>query len=105
METQANALTPIDEFEDNLYQATAMLKSMANPHRLMLLCLLVDKELSVGQLNEFVPLSQSALSQHLAWLRREGLVATRRQEQTIFYRIKDEAVIKIIETLHSIYCE
>lgn len=100
--------TPVDvadpQFAERVDDASTLLKSLANPHRLMLLCRLMSGECSVGELNELVPLSQSALSQHLAWLRRAGMVTTRRQNQTIFYRIENPDVCRVIETLHGIYC-
>jgi DNA-binding transcriptional ArsR family regulator len=65
---------------------------------------LAEGECSVGQLNERVELSQSALSQHLAVLREQGLVQTRRESQTIFYRLADTPALKIIRLLHDIYC-
>ena len=68
-------------------QAAAFLKALSNEKRLMILCYILDQELSVTALNEKLPLSQSALSQHLAVLRNDGLVKTRRESQTIFYSI------------------
>jgi DNA-binding transcriptional ArsR family regulator len=66
---------------------------------------LSEGELSVGQLNERINLSQSALSQHLAVLREQGMVQTRRESQTIYYRLADSTAINIIELLHDVYCE
>jgi len=77
---------------------------LAHGQRLRVLCLLVDGELSVGQINQKVDLSQSALSQHLAKLREEGLVDTRRESQTIFYRLSSGPAKLIISSLHQIYC-
>lgn len=84
--------------------ASNLLKALANPQRLRILCLLIEGELTVGQLNEHIPLSQSALSQHLALLRDKELVSTRKLSQTVFYRVADGAVTQIIQTLHDIYC-
>ncbi|HNI37912.1 MAG TPA: metalloregulator ArsR/SmtB family transcription factor [Pseudomonadales bacterium] len=84
----------------NAHQASAFLKKLANEHRLMILCALVGREMSVGELNALVPLSQSALSQHLAGLRTAELVSTRRQGQTIFYAIANPAVQAVIQLLH-----
>ena len=71
----------------------------------LLLCLLIEHgELSVGQLQATVDLSQSALSQHLARMREDGLVGTRREAQTIYYSLADGPAHRIIETLHGIYC-
>lgn len=84
--------------------AARLLRTLSNEHRLMLLCLLFEGEKSVGQLNESLPLSQSALSQHLAVLREEGLVRTRRAAQSIYYQLASPAAARVIETLHAIYC-
>lgn len=85
-------------------EAAQLLRALANDKRLLLLCLLAEGERSVGELNAQVELSQSALSQHLALLRNDGLVATRREGQTIHYRLADGPAQRIIETLHHIYC-
>jgi len=85
--------------------AAALLGALANPNRLMILCSLTEGEHSVGELNERIPLSQSALSQHLARLREEGLVDTRRESQTIYYRIIDPVVFDLIAPLHQRYCQ
>jgi len=87
------------------HEAESLLKGLSNSNRLMILCALSEGELSVSALNECVPLSQSALSQHLATLRRGGMVATRRESQTIYYRLYDPKVRMIIETLHTMFCE
>jgi len=84
--------------------AVRLLKALGNEKRLMLLCMLVEGERSVGELNAHLDLSQSALSQHLALLREEGLVQTRREAQSIFYSLDDGPAQRIINTLHSIYC-
>ena len=84
--------------------ATRLLKTLANEKRLMILCLLVEDERSVGELNACVELSQSALSQHLAVLREEGLVHTRRDAQSIYYSLAEGPAQRVIDTLHSIYC-
>ncbi len=80
-------------------RATALLKAMANDNRLRILCLLDGGELSVTELNQQLALSQSALSQHLAILRREHLVSTRRASQTIYYSLQGESARTIIEAL------
>ena len=84
--------------------AARLLKTLGNEKRLMLLCLLVEGERSVGELNARVELSQSALSQHLAVLRTDGLVTTRREAQTIYYSLAEGPAQRIIDTLHGIYC-
>lgn len=94
-----------NQLEENAEQAETLLKALSNKHRLMILCLIQNNEMSVSELNERIPISQSSLSQNLAWLRRENFVATRRDAQTIYYRLNDKNVTKLIETLHSIFCE
>jgi ArsR family transcriptional regulator len=84
--------------------AARLLRALANEHRLLILCHLIEGEMSVGQLQAVVGLSQSALSQHLAVLREDGLVATRRESQTIWYRIDDPAALRVVETLADIFC-
>ncbi len=95
----------IDVLQDSAVQAAALLQAVGNPNRLVVLCLLMDRgEMSVGALNETVSLSPSALSQHLARMREEGLVAYRREAQTLFYRIVDPNVAKLIASLKDIFC-
>ncbi|WP_254460606.1 ArsR/SmtB family transcription factor [Xanthomonas sacchari] len=84
--------------------AARLLKRLGNEKRLQLLCLLAEREQSVGELNACVDLSQSALSQHLALLREDGLVQTRRDGQTIYYSLVPGPVQRILEVLHGIYC-
>ena len=85
-------------------EATRLLKALSNRNRLMVLCTLVEGERSVGELQAQVGLSQSALSQHLALLRADGLVSTRRQSQTIFYSLADDKAARMVELLHELYC-
>jgi ArsR family transcriptional regulator len=85
-------------------RAVAMLRALSHEARLLVLCELVGGERSAGDLVERSGLSQSALSQHLARLRAEGLVTTRRESQTIYYRIADPSAARILGTLHDIYC-
>lgn len=92
------------KLEENAEQAAKLLKSMSHPGRLMVLCHLMKGECPVSVLNQAVPLSQSALSQHLAGLRRAGLVETRRDRQAIHYRLKSQAVSGILGALYQIYC-
>jgi ArsR family transcriptional regulator, virulence genes transcriptional regulator len=84
--------------------ASRLLKTLGNEKMLMLLCLLVEAERSVGDLNARLDLSQPALSQHLAVLREEGLVRTRRDGQTIYYSLAEGPAQRILDTLHGIYC-
>lgn len=101
-----NAALPLDPraFEAKAELAASLLKAMSSPHRLMVLCRLGASEASVGELQADSGLSQSALSQHLAVLRARDLVETRREAQTIYYRLADPAVRQVIETLMNIYC-
>ena len=85
-------------------QASDVLKSLANPHRLMILCQLIDAERSVGDLAAFLDLRSSTVSQHLALLRRDGLVAARRDGQSIRYGLASEPARRILETLYLLYC-
>lgn len=90
--------------QEHAGDAAQLLKALANKHRLLLLCTLAGGELSVGQLNERVELSQSALSQHLGLLRRDGLVSTRKAAQQVFYSLAEGPASRIIEVLHDLYC-
>ncbi len=91
-------------FEASAVRAAMLLRLLGNERRLMILCQLTDGELSVGQIQQRVGLSQSALSQHLARLREEGIVCPRRDRQTIYYRIDDPAALRVIATLAEIFC-
>lgn len=101
--TKSKAVDP-EAMRAHAGDAGRMLKALANESRLMILCLLADGERSVGQINEGVDLSQSALSQHLAVLRNEGLVTTRRDAQTIYYSLAKGPARRVIRLLHDIYC-
>ncbi|WP_310475677.1 metalloregulator ArsR/SmtB family transcription factor, partial [Sandarakinorhabdus sp.] len=94
--------TDLAAFEQSAGAAARLLKAMAHDTRLLVLCQLVDGEMQAGQLA--TRLSQSALSQHLAVLRTEGLVVTRREGQAIFYRLANPAVKAVITTLAGIFC-
>lgn len=84
--------------------AASLLNAMANQSRLMILCHLLNEELTVTQLSERVGLNQSPLSQHLGKLRALGLVKTRREGQSIHYRLASPAVEAVLQTLYGIYC-
>lgn len=92
------------EMEENVGQAVSLMKTLSNKHRLMILCVLQQGEMSVTDLNEHIPIPQSTLSQHLAWLRSEKYVKTRREAQTIYYTLDSEEVIEIISVLHKLFC-
>lgn len=97
-------LSKMEEMLEYAKEAANLLKKMGNENRLLILCSLINGEQSVGELNEMMPLSQSALSQHLASLREAGLVGTRREAQTIYYSLRGSEAIKVIKVLQSIYC-
>jgi ArsR family transcriptional regulator, virulence genes transcriptional regulator len=93
------------EFEARATEAASLMKALGNEKRLMILCKLLEAgEMSVMPLAEAVGLSQSALSQHLARMRSEKLINYRRESQTLFYRVADKNVNRIIKTLKSIFC-
>ena len=94
----------LSQFEASAGRAAALLKALANERRLMILCQLTSGERSVGAILPAVGLSQSALSQHLAVLRDEGVVTARRDGQTIFYSIADPAALQVLTTLAGIFC-
>ena len=93
------------ELKRNATRAAELLKAMSNPYRLMVLCSLAEGERSVGELERVVGLSQSALSQHLARLRREKIVVARRSGQTVFYSLSGKEATAVLETLYRVYCE
>ncbi|MEW5833976.1 MAG: metalloregulator ArsR/SmtB family transcription factor [Pseudomonadota bacterium] len=94
----------IDAMRENADQAASLLKVLANGQRLRILCLLLGGERSVSDMHASMTLSQSALSQHLARLRQDGLVTTRREAQTIYYALSPGPALQVIEALHGIYC-
>ena len=95
---------PLAVLQSRAIEVSEHLALLSTANRLMVLCHLLDGEQSVGSLQAQLNLSQSALSQHLAKLRDAGMVATRRERQTIFYRIADTRVQRMIDALYSIYC-
>ena len=95
----------LNELAAKAAEAAALMKALSNEHRLLILCHLVSEgELSVGILVERVGLSQSALSQHLARLRGQGLVTFRRESQTLHYRIADPRAGQVLELLRDLFC-
>lgn len=93
----------LKQIEENLGLVSNLMKALANDKRLLIVCILAEGEKNVGDLEQLVSLSQSALSQHLARLRRDGIVNTRREAQTIYYSIKDAASVKLLECLSNLY--
>ena len=81
-----------------------MLKVLSNPHRLLILCLLVEGEKAVGELAEHIGMRDSSVSQQLAILRAEGIVSARREAQTVWYELASPEAKKILETLYKLYC-
>ena len=101
--TQKLEIQNIAEVLSHVDAAATLLKTIANDMRLRILYTLAEGELSVGELNQCIPLSQSALSQHLAVLRKEGVVATRRESQTIFYALAAGPVLSMLRSIAALY--
>ncbi len=101
---QAISSASAAQLEVQAQEAARLLKALGNHRRLMVLCQLVSGERSVGELAATVGLSQSALSQHLAKLRQDGLVATRRDSRTIFYRLASEPAARVLQALAAAFC-
>ncbi|WAE60408.1 metalloregulator ArsR/SmtB family transcription factor [Stutzerimonas sp. R40042] len=95
----------IDSLKANAASASALLKALANPDRLLLLCQLSQGERSVSELEQLLGIQQPTLSQQLGVLRREGLVATRREGKLIHYRISSPVALAVIATLYQLFCE
>lgn len=103
--TMDMATMDLAAFEANALEVAGLLRALGNEKRLMVLCKLVEQnEVTVGALAEAVGLSQSALSQHLARMRDEGIVAFRRDGQTIWYRLGDPRIAEMMALLHRLYC-
>jgi ArsR family transcriptional regulator len=99
------AMADLEQFEARAGEVATMLKALASRPRLMVLCKLVEQgEMRVGEIADALGLSQSALSQHLAKMRDEGLVGFRREGQSLFYSIADPRCEALLATLHRLYC-
>ncbi|MCZ7660584.1 MAG: metalloregulator ArsR/SmtB family transcription factor [Xanthobacteraceae bacterium] len=85
-------------------QASALLKALANRHRLLIICQLIERERSVGELADLLKIRDSTVSQHLALLRRDGLVSARRDGQTIWYAIGSAPARELVQSLYASYC-
>jgi len=85
-------------------RASSLMKTLGHKDRLMILCHLADSEKSVGQIADLLEIPQSPLSQHLSRMRKEGLVQTRRDAQTIYYSLKSGEASRIIEVLYELFC-
>src|SRR6266567_7976216 len=95
---------PADLMQSAAGEATELLKSLANPNRLLILCQLIDGERSVGELAAFLGVRDSTVSQHLALLRKDGLVQARRDAQTIYYAIASDPAREVLKVLYQVYC-
>jgi DNA-binding transcriptional ArsR family regulator len=104
-EAGATDETGMDQLRDAADKASELLKILANNHRLMVLCMLAEGEMSVAQLSEHIDLGQSPLSQHLARLRADGLVKTRKVAQHVYYSLDSAEAGEVIQTLHRLYCK
>ncbi len=94
----------VKDLEIHAEHAAVLLKALSNEKRLVIACVLREGEQSVGELEKIVGLSQSALSQHLARLRRDGIVKTRREAQTIYYSLSNKDVVSVLHCLGAIFC-
>lgn len=101
---QGLVVLPASHMQEHAADAASLMKALGNESRLMILCMLAEGECSVSELNDTIPLSQSALSQQLARLRQQDLVKTRRESQTIFYSLSLGPADRVIHLLHDIYC-
>jgi DNA-binding transcriptional ArsR family regulator len=105
MSRRARGRSEIEVLAEQAAAAARMLKLLGNEYRLLILCFLIARgEMKVGDLVDAVGLSQSALSQHLALLREDGLVAFRRASQTLYYRVSDPRAARILKLLKELYC-
>ena len=93
-----------DDIRAKAGEALALLKAIASENRLMILCQLVDEEHSVGELAQRLGMSETVVSQHLRLLRKDSLVRTRRDGQTIYYALQGEEARRVLETLYDIFC-
>lgn len=103
--TEAVSKMNLAELQTRALRASGLLKAMSNPVRLLVLCQLAESEKSVGELEEVVDVSQSALSQHLALLRARGLVKFRRDGQTLFYSLAGREAPTLLAALYEVYCK
>lgn len=95
----------LQEMADRADEVAGFLRGLANPHRLLILCKLAAGEQSVGALVAATGVAQTSMSQHLARLREEGIVAVRREHRTLYYRIDHPAVLELMQTLYRHFCQ
>jgi len=103
--TERDESPELTELHDKAAHAVELLKAMANEWRLMILCQLSEGEKTVSELQKILGLSQSALSQHLAVLRRERIVRAKKQAQSVSYSLAGDDASKVMQTLHEVFCE
>jgi DNA-binding transcriptional ArsR family regulator len=94
----------VSDMQNAADEASGLLKALSNRHRLIIICQLIEKDRSVGELADFLKLRDSTVSQHLALLRRDGLVTARRDGQTIWYSIGSPQARELVRTLYHVYC-
>ncbi|ASU23947.1 transcriptional regulator [Vibrio qinghaiensis] len=94
----------IDQMKTSAIEASELLKTMAHPERLIVLCQLINGEVGVGQLQQSSTLSQSAFSQHLTVLRKQGMIKARKESQQVFYSLSDLRVAQLVQSLQTIFC-
>jgi DNA-binding transcriptional ArsR family regulator len=94
----------MEQMSEAADKASALMRTLGHKGRLLILCQLASGEKSVGELSDSLDIPQSPLSQHLSRMRKEGLVKTRRQAQSIYYSLKADEAGKIIECLYNLYC-
>jgi ArsR family transcriptional regulator len=99
-----NAEIDLKQMASSANRASALMKTLGHKDRLMILCHLADGEKSVGQIADLLQIPQSPLSQHLSRMRKESLVETRREAQTIFYSLKSGEAARIVEVLYELFC-
>lgn len=99
-----NANMDLEQMAQSATRASSLMKTLGHKDRLMILCHLAGGEKSVGQIADLLEISQSPLSQHLSRMRKEGLVETRREAQTIYYSLKSGEASRIVEVLYELFC-
>lgn len=103
-EMQQNGEIDLQQMAESADRASRLMKTLGHKDRLLILCQLAEGEKSVGQIADLLEISQSPLSQHLSRLRKEGLVETRREAQTIYYSLQSGEASRIVELLYELFC-
>lgn len=99
-----DTLPPLEDMRARVGEASEFLKKLSNPQRLLLACSLVDRERSVRELEDMLGIRQPGLSQQLAELREAGLIAGRKEGKAVYYRLADPRVVRLITTMHELFC-